>query len=147
LKTFEILAHHYDKRHDIKKVVDNAGRLDAKKVETVLSTFDCCQCGRCCKLEWVQIRLGDGSVIGGPCPNLNKCGECNIYENRPSDCKAFPQCERNDILNLAIICPVVFWVLSNNPQSLGKTFDFKNAGCVNTTPSFWTRQGTMPIQK
>ena len=61
---------------------------------------------------------GDYVVKSSPCPFLAEDNTCNIYEDRPSDCRRYPYTDEDVLfkrVNLTLknstVCPIVFTVL------------------------------------
>ncbi|MBS1688756.1 MAG: YkgJ family cysteine cluster protein [Bacteroidetes bacterium] len=113
--------------------------------EEAFSKIDCLQCANCCKnysprfktpdikriakalgmkegdLVATYLRLdeeGDYVVKQSPCPFLAADNTCNIYEDRPSDCRRYPYTDEDVLLKRvaltlknATVCPAVFTVL------------------------------------
>jgi Fe-S-cluster containining protein len=113
--------------------------------EEAFSKIDCLQCANCCKnysprfktpdIKRIAKRLkikegelvenylrldeeGDYVVKQSPCPFLADDNTCNIYEDRPSDCRRYPYTDEDVLLKRvsltlknATICPAVFTVL------------------------------------
>lgn len=113
--------------------------------EEAFSKIDCLQCANCCKnysprfktpdikriakvlgmkegdLVATYLRLdedGDYVVKQSPCPFLASDNTCNIYEDRPSDCRRYPYTDEDVLLKRvaltlknATVCPAVFTVL------------------------------------
>jgi Fe-S-cluster containining protein len=68
---------------------------------------------------------GDYVVISKPCPFLNSDNKCQIYEDRPSDCKRFPYTDEDVILKRHALtlknsefCPIVVSVLEGLIEKL-----------------------------
>lgn len=107
--------------------------------------IDCLNCARCCKnysprfktpdikrisrylkvkesifIE-TYLRLdedGDYVTKSSPCPFLNEDNSCNIYHERPGDCKRYPYTDEDVFikrpaitLKNSEICPAVYYVL------------------------------------
>jgi len=113
--------------------------------EEAFSKIDCLQCANCCKnysprfktpdikriakvlgmkegdMVATYLRLdeeGDYFVKHAPCPFLAADNTCNIYEDRPSDCRRYPYTDEDVLLKRvaltlknATVCPAVFTVL------------------------------------
>jgi len=113
--------------------------------EEAFSKIDCLQCANCCKnysprfktpdikriakvlgmkegdMVATYLRLdeeGDYVVKHAPCPFLAADNTCNIYEDRPSDCRRYPYTDEDVLLKRvaltlknATVCPAVFTVL------------------------------------
>ncbi|MCX6210082.1 MAG: YkgJ family cysteine cluster protein [Bacteroidetes bacterium] len=132
---------HFLKVADKNKVLKLLPKLHDEAFEKV----DCLTCAACCKnysprfkttdikriskhlkmKESVFIETylkldedGDYVTQSHPCPFLGANNFCNIYEERPSDCKRFPYTDEDVILKRPTItlknstfCPAVFFVL------------------------------------
>jgi len=115
--------------------------------EEAFSKIDCLQCANCCKnysprfknpdikriakalhikegeLVAQYLRLdeeGDYVVKRTPCPFLAEDNTCNIYDDRPSDCRRYPYTDEDVFLkrvNLTLknvtICPAAFTVIES----------------------------------
>lgn len=113
--------------------------------EEAFSKIDCLECANCCKnysprfktpdIKRIAKRLrmkegdlvaqylkldsdGDYVVQSSPCPFLAGDNTCDIYEDRPSDCRRYPYTDEDVLLkrvNLtlknATVCPATFVVL------------------------------------
>jgi Fe-S-cluster containining protein len=113
--------------------------------EEAFSKIDCLACANCCKnysprfkqpdikriarvlnikegeLVHKYLRLdeeGDYVTKTKPCPFLAEDNTCNIYEDRPSDCRRYPYTDEDVIikripltLKNSTSCPIVFTVL------------------------------------
>jgi Fe-S-cluster containining protein len=113
--------------------------------EAAFKTVDCLECANCCKnysprfkqpdIKRIAKRLrvkegdlvhrylkmdedGDYVVQQSPCPFLAADNTCDIYEDRPSDCRRYPYTDEDVLykrvpltLKNATICPAVFLVL------------------------------------
>jgi Fe-S-cluster containining protein len=113
--------------------------------EQAFSEIDCLQCANCCKNhsprfkqpdikriakvlglkegELVERYLkldedGDYVVQALPCPFLAADNTCNIYDDRPSDCRRYPYTDEDVLLKRvpltlknATVCPAVHHVL------------------------------------
>ena len=122
--------------------------------EDAFSKIDCLQCANCCKnysprfknpdikriakvlnikegeLVAQYLRLdeeGDYVVKRTPCPFLAEDNTCNIYEDRPSDCRRYPYTDEDVFLKRAnltlknvMICPAAFTVMENLLKMEGK---------------------------
>jgi len=112
--------------------------------DRVSSQIDCTKCGNCCRSMTVQLTKADvtrlanrlrvtGSEFTGrytvkngegetvietlPCPFLAD-GLCTVYDDRPQDCRDFPNLHKKDfrsrlmgVVMNASVCPIVFNVL------------------------------------
>lgn len=118
--------------------------------EEAFTKVNCLQCANCCKnysprfktpdikrisklfkmkesifIEtYLQLDTdGDYVTKSSPCPFLGEDNYCNIYEDRPSDCKRFPYTDEDVILKRPAItlknstfCPAVYHVLERLVQ-------------------------------
>lgn len=122
--------------------------------EVAFSKIDCLSCANCCKnysprfktpdikriaktlrikegdLVDRYLRLdedGDYVVKQSPCPFLAQDNTCNIYEDRPSDCRRYPYTDEDVLLKRvqltlknATVCPATFAVLESLSTLEGK---------------------------
>lgn len=122
--------------------------------EQVFAQVDCLACANCCKnysprfkqpdikriakrlkikegdLVATYLRLdeeGDYVVKQSPCPFLAADNTCNIYEDRPSDCRRYPYTDEDVLLKRvsltlknATVCPATFAVLEKLLEIEGK---------------------------
>lgn len=122
--------------------------------EEAFSKIDCLQCANCCKnysprfknpdikriakalrikegeLVARYLRLdedGDYVVQRSPCPFLAEDNTCNIYDDRPSDCRRYPYTDEDVLLKRvpltlknATICPATHAVLERLLELEGK---------------------------
>jgi Fe-S-cluster containining protein len=122
--------------------------------EEAFSKIDCLQCANCCKnysprfknpdITRIAKRLrmkegelvsqylkldedGDYVVKQSPCPFLATDNTCNIYEDRPSDCRRYPYTDEDVLLKRipltlknATVCPATFTVLEALLKMEGK---------------------------
>lgn len=122
--------------------------------EEAFSKIDCLECANCCKnysprfktpdIKRIAKRLrmkegdlvaqylrldedGDYVVGSSPCPFLAADNTCDIYEDRPSDCRRYPYTDEDVLLkrvNLtlknATVCPATFVVLEKLRELEGK---------------------------
>lgn len=113
--------------------------------EEAFSKIDCLSCANCCKnysprfktpdIKRIAKRLrikegdlvdrylrldeeGDYVVKQSPCPFLAADNTCDIYEDRPSDCRRYPYTDEDVLikrvaltLKNATVCPATFTVL------------------------------------
>ncbi len=113
--------------------------------EEAFSKIDCLSCANCCKnysprfktpdIKRIAKSLGmkegdfveqylrldednDYVVKQSPCPFLAEDNRCNIYEDRPSDCRRYPYTDEDVLLKRvsltlknATVCPATFAVL------------------------------------
>lgn len=118
--------------------------------EEAFSNIDCLKCANCCRnysprfktpdikrmskvlkmKESVFIETylqldneGDYVTKTSPCPFLGEDNYCNMYEDRPSDCKRFPYTDEDVLLKRPAItlknstfCPAVYFVLERLRQ-------------------------------
>jgi Fe-S-cluster containining protein len=118
--------------------------------EEAFSNIDCLQCANCCKnysprfkqpdIKRIakRLRLKEGDIVDkylrldedsdyvvktSPCPFLAADNTCEIYEDRPSDCRRYPYTDEDVLLkrvNLtlknATVCPATFTVLERLAQ-------------------------------
>lgn len=123
------------------KMLDALPRLH----EEAFSHIDCLQCANCCKnysprfknpdIKRIAkvLRLKEGDLVArylrldedgdyvvkqSPCPFLAPDNTCNIYDDRPSDCRRYPYTDEDVLLkrvNLTLknttVCPATFAVL------------------------------------
>ncbi len=117
----------------------------------VSSQIDCTQCGNCCKVIHPILLSGDikrlarqfeltskefrsrflkkndkgaGLIFNGrPCPFL-KNNRCQVYENRPRDCRSHPHLHKREfifrmyqVVSNCPICPIVFNVYEGLKQT------------------------------
>jgi Fe-S-cluster containining protein len=68
---------------------------------------------------------GDYVLRSTPCPFLGENNACNIYEERPSDCRRFPYTDEDVLFKRPAItlknsefCPAVYYVLEKLQQQL-----------------------------
>jgi Fe-S-cluster containining protein len=68
---------------------------------------------------------GDYVLRSTPCPFLGENNACNIYEERPSDCRRFPYTDEDVLFKRPAItlknsefCPAVYFVLEKLQQQL-----------------------------
>lgn len=121
--------------------------------EEAFEKIDCLQCANCCKhysprfktpdikriarhlkmKEGVFIETylrldedGDYVTKSSPCPFLGEDNYCNIYEERPSDCRRFPYTDEDVLLKRpsitlknATFCPIVYYVLEKLSDTAG----------------------------
>lgn len=122
--------------------------------EEAFSKIDCLQCANCCKNysprfktpdikriakvlrmkegDFVETYLrldedNDYVVKRSPCPFLAADNTCNIYEDRPSDCRRYPYTDEDVLLKRvpltlknATACPATFVVLEKLLEMEGK---------------------------
>ncbi|MBS1771584.1 MAG: YkgJ family cysteine cluster protein [Bacteroidetes bacterium] len=122
--------------------------------EEAFSKIDCLQCANCCKNysprfktpdikriakllrmkegDFVETYLrldedNDYVVKQSPCPFLAADNTCNIYDDRPSDCRRYPYTDEDVLLDRvpltlknATVCPATFVVLEKLRELEGK---------------------------
>lgn len=122
--------------------------------EEAFAQIDCLSCANCCKnysprfktpdIKRIAKRLrmkegdlvanylkldeeGDYVVQQSPCPFLAADNTCDIYEDRPSDCRRYPYTDEDVLLKRvaltlknATVCPATFTVLEKLKQIEGK---------------------------
>lgn len=113
--------------------------------EEAFEKIDCLSCAACCKnysprfkqpdIKRIakRLRIKEGELVARylkldedndyvlqkePCPFLAADNTCNIYEDRPSDCRRYPYTDEdvflkrtNITLKNATFCPIAFTVL------------------------------------
>jgi hypothetical protein len=113
--------------------------------EEAFSKIDCLQCANCCKNHSPRFKQPDikriakslhikeGDLVANylkldkegdyvvrqlPCPFLAEDNTCNIYEDRPSDCRRYPYTDEDVLikrvaltLQNALVCPATHAVL------------------------------------
>lgn len=113
--------------------------------EEAFEKIDCLECANCCKnhsprfkqpdITRIAKRLGikEGELItryllldedndyvtrSSPCPFLATDNTCNIYEDRPGDCKRYPYTDEDVLLKRVsitlkntLVCPITFYVM------------------------------------
>ncbi|GAA4459726.1 YkgJ family cysteine cluster protein [Nemorincola caseinilytica] len=113
--------------------------------EEAFSKIDCLQCARCCKNHSPRfkqpdikriakvLRIKEGDLVArylrldsdgdyvtqkSPCPFLADDNTCNIYDDRPSDCRRYPYTDEDVLLKRvqltlknATVCPATYAVL------------------------------------
>jgi Fe-S-cluster containining protein len=122
--------------------------------EEAFSKIDCLQCANCCKnysprfkqpdIKRIAKSLGikegdlvaqyltldtegDYVVKSSPCPFLAEDNTCNIYDDRPSDCRRYPYTDEDVFLKKiqltlknTTVCPAAFTVMERLLQMEGK---------------------------
>ncbi len=91
------------KTPDVKRIAKYMGMRESVFIDTYLKVDE----------------EGDFVVKTSPCPFLNEAdNKCNIYEERPSDCRRFPYTDEDIIIkrqNLTLknasFCPITYYVL------------------------------------
>lgn len=128
-------------RADKNKLLKNLDHL----TEDAYSKVDCLKCAQCCKnysprfktpdikriskvlrmreSEFINTYLnvdedGDFVAKSAPCPFLGTDNYCNIYEDRPSDCRRFPYTDEDVLLKRpqltlknSTFCPITYYVI------------------------------------
>ena len=128
-------------RADKNKLLKNLNHL----TEEAYSKVDCLKCAQCCKnysprfktpdikriskvmrmreSEFINTYLnvdedGDFVAKSAPCPFLGTDNYCNIYEDRPSDCRRFPYTDEDVLLKRpqltlknSTFCPITYYVI------------------------------------
>ena len=123
------------------KILDKLPELH----EEAFSKIDCLQCANCCKNHSPRfkqpdiiriakrLRIKEGELAErylkldedndfvtktAPCPFLAADNTCNIYEDRPSDCRRYPYTDEDVLLKRAAItlknttlCPITYYVM------------------------------------
>lgn len=113
--------------------------------EEAFSKIDCLECANCCRNHSPRfkqpdikriakvLRMKEGDLVSqylrldtegdyvtqrSPCPFLAEDNSCNIYEDRPSDCRRYPYTDEDVLLkriNLTLknttVCPATFMVM------------------------------------
>ena len=113
--------------------------------EDAFSKIDCLDCARCCKNHSPRfkqpdikriakvLRMKEGDLVQqylkldadgdyvtrtSPCPFLATDNTCNIYDDRPSDCRRYPYTDEDVLvkrvqltLKNATVCPATYYVL------------------------------------
>ncbi len=122
--------------------------------EEAFSKIDCLQCANCCKnysprfknpdIKRIAkvLRMKEGELVDkylrldnegdyvtkqSPCPFLAEDNTCNIYEDRPSDCRRYPYTDEDVLLKRvaltlknATVCPATHAVLERLLEMEGK---------------------------
>lgn len=126
---------------DRKKILSNLQSAH----DAAFSTVDCLECANCCKnysprfkqpdIKRIakRLRIKEGELVHrylkmddeddyvvqqSPCPFLGADNTCDIYEDRPNDCRRYPYTDEDVLykrvpltLKNATICPAVYLVL------------------------------------
>ncbi len=113
--------------------------------DDAFSKIDCLDCARCCKNHSPRfkqpdikriakvLRMKEGDLVQqylkldadgdyvtrtSPCPFLATDNTCNIYDDRPSDCRRYPYTDEDVLLKRvpltlknATVCPATYYVL------------------------------------
>lgn len=135
---------------DKKKILAALPDLHEKAFETV----DCLECANCCKnysprfkqpdIKRIakKLRLKEGELVHrylkmdedgdyvvkqSPCPFLAEDNTCDIYDDRPGDCRRYPYTDEDVLykripltLKNATICPAVYLVLEQLDKTLNR---------------------------
>ncbi len=122
--------------------------------EEVFSKIDCLQCANCCKnysprfknpdIKRIAkvLKMKEGDFVAtylrldedndyvvkqSPCPFLAEDNTCNIYDDRPSDCRRYPYTDEDVLLDRvqltlknATVCPATYMVLERLKEMEGK---------------------------
>ncbi len=122
--------------------------------EEAFEKINCLECANCCRnysprfkqpdikriAKYLRIKEGDlvsqnlvldkeGDYVvkHSPCPFLNTDNTCNIYDERPSDCRRYPYTDEDVLikrvaltLKNSSICPATFLVLEQLLKMEGK---------------------------
>lgn len=120
--------------------------------EEAFEEIDCLECANCCKnysprfknpdIRRIAKRLGikEGELVAqylkldedndyvlrqSPCPFLAEDNTCDIYEDRPSDCRRYPYTDEDVIvkrvpltLKNSTVCPITFRVLERLRETM-----------------------------
>lgn len=140
-KEHQKLYRHMLERGDKNKILKALPDLHEEAFEKI----DCLECANCCKnysprfkqpdIKRIAkaLRIKEGEVVARyleldkdgdyvsrtkPCPFLHTDNTCNIYDDRPSDCRRYPYTDEDVIvkrvsltLTNATICPATHYVL------------------------------------
>lgn len=113
--------------------------------EEAFARIDCLQCANCCKNHSPRfkqpdikriaksLRMKEGDLVAHylkldnegdyvvrtlPCPFLAEDNTCNIYDDRPSDCRRYPYTDEDVFLKRTqltlkntLICPIAYTVM------------------------------------
>src|SRR3954471_11289636 len=122
--------------------------------EDAFAKIDCLECANCCKnhsprfkqpdikriARSLHIKEGDlvakylkldeeGDYVARqkPCPFLAEDNTCNIYEDRPGDCRRYPYTDEDVFLKRTqltlkntVVCPIAFTVIEGLLKQEGK---------------------------
>lgn len=122
--------------------------------EAAFEKIDCLQCANCCKNHSPRfkqpdikriaksLRIKEGDVVARylvldkegdyvarqkPCPFLADDNTCNIYEDRPGDCRRYPYTDEDVLLKRVqltlkntLVCPIAYTVVDNLLKMEGK---------------------------
>ncbi len=122
--------------------------------EEAFSKIDCLECANCCKnhsprfkqpdIKRISKSLGikEGDLVARylklddegdyvtrqkPCPFLAEDNTCNIYEDRPGDCRRYPYTDEDVFLKRVqltlkntVVCPIAFTVMEGLLKLEGK---------------------------
>lgn len=137
----------YLQKADKNRVLKQLPELHEEATEAV----DCLQCANCCKNYSPRFKTpdvkriarllrmresvfidtylkvdedGDFVVKSSPCPFLGADNYCQIYEDRPSDCRRFPYTDEDVLIKRPALtlknssfCPITFYVLEKLLQA------------------------------
>jgi Fe-S-cluster containining protein len=115
--------------------------------EAAFSKINCLECANCCKNHSPRfkqpdikriaksLRIKEGDLVAKylkldedgdyvarqkPCPFLAEDNTCNIYEDRPGDCRRYPYTDEDVFIKRAqltlkntMVCPIAFTVMEN----------------------------------
>ena len=115
--------------------------------EAAFEKIDCLQCANCCKNHSPRfkqpdikriaksLRIKEGDLVASylmldkegdyvarqkPCPFLADDNTCNIYEDRPGDCRRYPYTDEDVLLKRVeltlkntLVCPIAYTVVDN----------------------------------
>ena len=113
--------------------------------EEAFTKIDCLDCGNCCRnhsprfkqpdikriAKVLRMKEGDFAtrylrtdkdddyvLKSSPCPFLAEDNTCNIYDDRPSDCRRYPYTDEDVLLKRipltlknTTVCPITFYVM------------------------------------
>ena len=125
--------------------------------DAAFKKIDCLQCANCCKNHSPRfkqpdikriaksLRIKEGDLVAQylkldeegdyvtrqkPCPFLAEDNTCNIYEDRPSDCRRYPYTDEDVFLKRVqltlkntLVCPIAATVADNLLKMEGKRVD------------------------
>ncbi len=145
---WELLAKEHQKAYKRLLEKGNRNKMLKELPRLHYETFakiDCLECARCCKNHSPRFKQPDikriakvlhmkeGDLVANylkldsdgdyvtrtsPCPFLAEDNTCNIYDDRPSDCRRYPYTDEDVLLKRvqltlknATVCPATFTVL------------------------------------
>ena len=113
--------------------------------EEAFAKIDCLECGNCCRNHSPRfkqpdikriaksLKMKEGDLVANylkldeegdyvarqkPCPFLAEDNTCNIYDDRPSDCRRYPYTDEDVLLKRVpltlkntLVCPITFTVM------------------------------------